>query len=235
MQVQSIMTRDPAVVPPSMSVEAVAQLLAHRQISAAFVVDASGTPIGVVSESDLVRRLVPVVEQEAELGWLARHLLSADHAAKDYVRTYGRHARDIMSTDVAVVDEDTSVEDAAKLMHKRNVRRVGVLRDNRITGVVSRADLVKVITMSPDRIGTAGPDWHIQKTVAEEIRRHPWATERLTSVIVENGIVRLEGYCRSEQARQALCVAAERVEGVRGVEDKMEISPLHDYSLYPQI
>ncbi|WP_176559956.1 CBS domain-containing protein, partial [Teichococcus rhizosphaerae] len=64
------MTRDPVVVPPTMTVEAVAQLLAQRHISAAFVVDAAGLPIGVVSEGDLIRRLAPSAE-ETGLGWLA--------------------------------------------------------------------------------------------------------------------------------------------------------------------
>lgn len=234
MQVQSIMTRDPVVVPPDMAIEAVAQLLAQRHISAAFVVDGSGTPIGVVSEGDLIRRLAPLGE-EAGLGWLARQLINRDCAAAQYVRTHGRHVRDIMSPDVAAVDENASVGEAVQVIQKRNVRRVAVLRDNRLVGVVSRADLLRVIIAEGDRVGTAGPDQRIQQAVVEEMRRHIWATEHLTSVIVENGIVRLEGYCRSEAARRAICVAAERVEGVRGIKDKMEISPLHDYSLYPQI
>lgn len=234
MQVKSIMTRDPVVVPPTMTVEAVAQMLAQRHISAAFVVDAAGLPIGVVSEGDLIRRLAPSAE-ETGLGWLARQLIDRDRAATQYVRTHGRQVRDIMSADVAAVEEGASVRDATEMMQKRKVRRLAVVRGGRIVGVVSRADLLKAIIAEPDRLAGPGPDQRIQQAILGEMQRHPWGTPHLTGVVVENGIVRLEGYCRSEQARQALRVAAERVEGVRGVEDRLEISPLHDYALYPQI
>lgn len=222
MRTRDVMTPNPMTVPPDMTVEAVTQLLAERHVSGVFVVDASGIPLGVVTEADLVRRLAPEGE-EADLGWIARHLVDPDRAAARYARAHGTRARDVMTPSLVSVDERAPVGEAARLMSERRVRRVAVVREGRLVGVVSRADLLKAVAAHPDRLGVEGADQRIRRAIAAEMRRQPWTDAGPTTVLVEDGVVRFEGYCRSEEARRALRVLAERVEGVRRVEDGLEI------------
>ncbi|HEV7266448.1 MAG TPA: CBS domain-containing protein [Falsiroseomonas sp.] len=227
------MTPGPVVVSPDMTVVALVRLLADRHLSGVFVVDARGTPLGVVTEADLVRRLSP--DEEEHLGWLARLAVDADRSAAHYARVHGRHVRDVMSPTLVSVREDSPVAEAAQLMQDRRIRRVAVLRGDRLVGVVSRADLLKAVAAQPDRIGAESDDARIRRTVLEEMGRHPWANGELTTVAVAGGVVAFEGYCRSEDARRALHVLAERVEGVHRVDDRLVVGAPPSGPLYPGI
>ncbi len=221
MRIKELMTPDPVVVPPHMRVEALVRLLADRHLSGVFVVDAAGAPLGVVTEADLVRRLAP--EDEEGLNWLARLFVDADRAATHYARAHGRCARDVMSPTLVSVEEDAPAAEAAQLMRGRRIRRVAVMRNGRLVGVVSRADLLKAVAAQPDRLRTESDDARIHRAIIAEMRRQPWADAELTAVMVTGGVVSFEGYCRSDEARRALRVLAERVEGVQRVEDRLTI------------
>lgn len=67
------------------------------------------------------------------------------------------------------------------------------------------------------------------------MRRQPWADTELTAVTVSGGVVTLEGYCRSDEVRRALRVLAERVDGVRRVEDRLAVGLPPSAPLYPGI
>ncbi|WP_237213449.1 CBS domain-containing protein [Falsiroseomonas oryziterrae] len=233
MRIKELMTPDPVVVPPDMKVEPLVRLLADRHLSGVFVVDAAGAPLGVVTEADLVRRLAP--QDEEGLGWLARLAVDADRAARRYARAHGRCARDVMSPTIVSVHEDAPPAEAAQLMCDRRIRRVAVLRDGRVVGVVSRADLLKAVAAQPDRLGTESDDARIRRTIVAEMRRQPWADTELTAVTVSGGVVSFEGYCRSNEVRRALRVLAERVDGVRSVEDRLTVGVPPSSSLYPGI
>jgi CBS domain-containing protein len=230
MKVKDLMTPDPVVVPPDMTVDALVRLMAERHISGAFVVDAEGKPLGVVTEADLVRRLAPEGE-EADLGWLARLLVDPDRAAARYAHTHGHRARDVMSQALFFVEESAPAEAAALMMRDRKIRRVAVMRWGKLVGVISRADVLTAVAAHADALGAETADQRIRDAILEEMRRQPWADTSMTSIVVEGGTVRLEGYCRSEQAERALCVLAERVEGVRRVEDRLEIGPVAPRSM----
>lgn len=233
MRIKDLMTPDPVVVPPDMTVGALVRLLADRHLSGVFVVDAAGAPLGVVTEADLVRRLAP--QDEEGLGWLARLAVDADRAARRYARAHGRCARDVMSPTLVAVEADAPAAEAAQLMCDRRIRRVAVMRDGRLVGVVSRADLLKAVVAQPDRLGTETDDMRIRRTIIAEMRRQPWADTELTAVLVTGGVVVFEGYCRSDEARRALRVLAERVEGVRSVEDRLKVGVPPGGAMYPGI
>lgn len=233
MKIKELMTPDPVVVPPHMRVEALVRLLADRHLSGVFVVDAAGAPLGVVTEADLVRRLAP--EGEEGLSWIARIFVDADRAATHYARAHGRSAGDVMSPTLVSVEEDAPAAEAAQLMRERRIRRVAVMRSGRLVGVVSRADLLKAVQAQPDRLGTETEDARIRQAIVAEMRRQPWADTELTAVMVKGGVVSFEGYCRSDQARGALRVLAERVEGVRSVEDRLTVGFPRATPLYPGI
>jgi CBS domain-containing protein len=146
MHAQDIMTSEVVSVPPDMPAGAIAKVLFEKRISAVPVVTGDGEPIGMVSEGDLIPR-----DEQERLSrgdwWLA--VLSGSRAltepSKDRPPDSERTARDIMSAPLVAVAENTEIGEIARLLTVHHIKRVPVLRDGRLVGIVSRADLVHVI------------------------------------------------------------------------------------------
>lgn len=141
-----VMTRQPVTADPTMSVRDAAKLLLEHGISAVPVVDASGALLGIVSEGDLVRR-GDVVRDERQSWWLQMLAEGEDLAPGflAYVRSGDRWVRDLMTREVVTIDEETPLPDVARLLEEHRVKRVPVLRQGRVVGIVSRADLVHAL------------------------------------------------------------------------------------------
>jgi CBS domain-containing protein len=150
MQASDVMTRDVATVTPETKLRDVARLLLTRGISAVPVTTADGTPIGRVSEGDLIGR--------DERSRLARHdwwldlvagTAETDTALVEQQLAAGRTARDVMASPVVTVGEDTELTEVARLLAQHRIKRVPVLRDGRVTGIVSRGDILRAIADLP--------------------------------------------------------------------------------------
>ncbi|HME27776.1 MAG TPA: CBS domain-containing protein [Acetobacteraceae bacterium] len=148
-----IMTTRVIAAGPDDTVAQVARLLAMNQISAMPVCDAEGDLLGKLSESDLLRPFT--TEMETRRAWWLRLLAEGTDLAPDflnYVREDQRRAKDLMVTPVISVTERTSVREVADIMMRHHIKRVPVLRDGKIVGIVARADLVRAIASSPDAL-----------------------------------------------------------------------------------
>jgi CBS domain-containing protein len=144
MKASEIMTREVISVRPDTPVQQIARLLLDHGISAVPVVDEAGTPIGIVSEGDLVGRSAE--DREARRDWWLALLAEGEILNPDFVSNLcaqERVARDIMAGPVVTVDENTEASEIARLLHSHHIKRVPVLRDERIVGIVSRADLLR--------------------------------------------------------------------------------------------
>ncbi len=157
MEAQDIMTRDVVTVGPDATVQEIAQLLVDRHVSAAPVVDAAGALLGIVSEGDLVRRLE--IAGERQPSWWLAMISDPGERAKDYVKTHAQKASEIMTKNVATVNEATSVADIAHLLEERRIKRVPVLADGKLVGIVARADLLRALAVRPpERAGERTDD-----------------------------------------------------------------------------
>jgi CBS domain-containing protein len=147
MNVAEVMTRQAVTVGPTTSVRDVAKLLLERRISAVPVVDALGALLGIVSEGDLVRR-GDVVRDERQSWWLQMLAEGEDLAPAflAYARSGDRPVRDLMTREVVTVEETTPLPEVARLLEERRIKRVPVLRQGKLVGIVSRADLVRALT-----------------------------------------------------------------------------------------
>ncbi|MCW8086640.1 CBS domain-containing protein [Sabulicella glaciei] len=223
MRAADLMTASLLTVTPDTPIAEVANLLASRGVSAVPVLEADGRLAGIVTEADLVRRVAGEAAGRRP-GWFStvvtgRVGTEADH----YARMHGARASDVMTTEVVTVEEDTPAADIARLMEDRKVKRVPVLRDGQLVGIVSRADLLGLAFAPPSATAGPVPDERIRRAVEAALREQNWADASLVYPAVSSGVVTFHGFCRSPSVPKALRVLAERVPGVKGVE--MDLAP----------
>lgn len=223
MQARDIMSQPVISVDPDTEVAEVAQVLLDNRISAVPVL-ANGRLVGIVSEGDLLRRHESGTERGRRSWWL-RLLSPVDELAREYIQAHGRRARDVMTSPVVTVAEDTSVGEIADLLENKRIKRVPVVREGEVIGVVSRANLLRAVAAEArrPRVEDDVDDSGIAQAVRERIQAAPWAKPLVVSPTVVDGHVALWGIVRSETQRQALLVLAERTAGVRGVSDHLDV------------
>jgi CBS domain-containing protein len=142
------MTREVVSVASDTPRRKIAALLLEKRISAVPVVDSSGAPIGMVSEGDLTGR--NEAEREARQDWWLTMLAEGEALNPEFLASLNYPtARDMMSAPVISVHEETSLEEIAGILTEHRIKRVPVVRDGRIVGIVSRADLVRALVARP--------------------------------------------------------------------------------------
>jgi CBS domain-containing protein len=146
MKAKDIMTTDVVSVHPDTPIPAVAKLLSARGISAVPVIDGAGAPVGMVSEGDLIGRNDS--DRRARRDWWLTLLAEGGQLHPDFLaslREPSQAARDVMSSPVVTVGVDTELADIAQLLVMHHIKRVPVIEDGRVVGIVSRADLVRAM------------------------------------------------------------------------------------------
>jgi CBS domain-containing protein len=219
MNAEDIMTSPVITVGPETLVREIAALLFERRISAVPVVE-KGRLVGLVSEGDLLHRHEIGTDRVARAGSWWLKLFGADRSLEDYVKSHARKARDVMTREVVSVAADTPVAEIADLLESRGFKRVPVLRDGSLIGIVSRANLIQALAVKKRSRKPArrSDDNTIREQLLAELQRHPW-WRNSSNLIVTDGAVHYWGIIDSEDERQAARVAAENVPGVRQVED----------------
>jgi CBS domain-containing protein len=150
MKASDVMTADVVSVHPDVPVHDVAKILLKTGISAVPVVDENGSPIGMVSEGDLIPR--PEPEREARRDWWLALLAEGEALSQNFLanlKTSDRTAGEIMSRPVVTVAPDTDVSEIARLLADYRIKRVPVVHDGRVVGIVSRADLLRALADQP--------------------------------------------------------------------------------------
>ena len=231
MRAMDVMTSDVITVDPDTTIQALARLLAERGISGAPVVEPGGNLVGIISEGDLLHR--------EEIGTARRHRARrrswwldhfASDLARDYVKSHGRTVKDIMTRDVVTVSEDTDLGEVAALMEAKRIKRVPVMREGKVVGIISRANIVRAVGATKGAVANGGEtdDRSIRTRLLGELGREEWAKVWPEDVIVRDGVVH---FWLSDdepvERRQALRVAAERIAGVRGVEEHLMPAPVY--------
>lgn len=224
MQAADIMTRNVVSVGPETSVSEAARLMLENRIGGLPVVDLRGQVIGIVSDGDLMRR--PEGGTERHRTWWLELLASSAERARDFEKARGRHVRNVMTPGPVTVRDDTPVSEVAEILDSRRIKRVPVVRDGHLVGIVARADLIRVLTTSAARPSTAeADDTALQDAVLAELRRQDWLSVTPSAVEVDHGVVRIWGRALSQEELEAVSVAAENVPGVRKVLNYMEVAP----------
>jgi CBS domain-containing protein len=219
MHAHHIMTRRVITVAPETPLIEAANLMLRNHISGLPVVDKAGAVVGIVSEGDFLRR--SEIGTPRKRGRLLAFFLGRAEGAEDYVHDHGRRVSEIMTPSPVTVGEATPLPELVSLMEKNNIKRVPVVRDEKLVGIVSRSNLLQAVADLARHVpDPTADDDHIRRRIIDEIEKHDWAPIGL-SVIVRDGIVHLSGVITDERSRQAAIVAAENVQGTVKVHDHL--------------
>jgi CBS domain-containing protein len=248
MRALDVMTKTVLTVSPKTTVQEAARLFADNHVSGAPVVDESGHVVGMVTEGDLLRRIETGTQKRRHAWWL--ELLASNRVlAQEYVREHAHRIEDVMNKELISVEETTELAIIADLLERNRIKRVPVLRDGALVGIVSRSNLIRALASVSTATAPANAeaDRKIRKTVIDDLNAKRWklapesaeADKKIhtaivqelnhqrwalpaENVIVHDGIVHLWGVITSREQGHAMVVAAENVPGVKRVENHMD-------------
>ena len=149
MNARDVMSKPVVTVRPDTLTREFARLLLDKGISAVPVVDDNGTPIGMVSEGDLIHP--KRVEREARLQSWLEVFAEGEPLAPEllaWLQSQNNSARAVMSAPAITVSEDTELREIARVFVTHRIKRVPVVRDGRVTGIVARGDLLRAMASS---------------------------------------------------------------------------------------
>jgi CBS domain-containing protein len=221
MKARDVMVSPVITLKPTDMVREAAKLFLERHISAAPVVDDRGKVIGIVSEGDLLHRVEAGTETRRP--WWLRILASEETVAQDYIKARAHRVENVMTRDVVTVSPDTPLQEVANLLESKRIKRVPVVSNGQLVGIVSRANIIQAVASARKGLEIPISDSAIRDRLLAHLNAQPWAHTFLLNITVNDGVVDLWGSARSEVERKAIRVAAESMPGVRAVNDHLAI------------
>ncbi|HWM48232.1 MAG TPA: CBS domain-containing protein [Xanthobacteraceae bacterium] len=227
MKAADVMVRDVVTVSPDATVHEVVLLLLKNRISGVPVVDAAGKLVGIVSEGDLLHR--------AEAGTEQRHsrflsvFASNEARAAEYVKSHSRKVSDIMTKNVVTASPATSLRDIAAMLEKNGIKRVPIVDNGKLVGIVSRANLIQALAVAPVQQASVD-DTALRDEVMNKINSKSWSRPYLVNALVRDGTVELWGIVSTDAEKNALRVVAEVTPGVRAVKDNLTVRTIEAWA-----
>ncbi|HWT36996.1 MAG TPA: CBS domain-containing protein [Paraburkholderia sp.] len=223
MRALDIMTTDVVTATPDMTIQQAARLFVDNRISGMPVVDADGQVIGIVSQGDLLHRVENGTDHGKRRWWLDFLLSSPREQAARYIKEHGHFVRDVMCDQVISITEDASLDKIADLMERRHLKRVPVLKDGKLVGIVSRSNLIRALaSVASPADSSTHDDAGLRDAIVLQMHGQRWGLSK-QGVLVKDGVAHLWGVVESEEEKRAICIAAEGVPGVKRVEHHLEL------------
>lgn len=217
MQAKDIMTSNVVSISPEAGVRHAIAVMMQNNISGLPVVDDEGRICGILTEGDLLLRreirLAPRATRNAEV--------TSDVDLDRYIRGNGWSVRDIMSRDVIVASPDSEVSDIAESLEVHRIKRIPIVDDGRLVGIVSRRDILALITDTPT-FRLPREDDAILLAVQTRLKYDLGLTPQRIRVSVRNGQVTLEGNVETELQRRAVLALVENL-GSGGCLDRLQL------------
>ena len=191
MKVSDVMTKHVISISPETSVFIAIRLMLKHHISGLPVIDNHATLVGIVSEGDFLRRAEIETERKKRSLWLDALLGPVDGAA-DYVHSHGLAVKEVMTPDPITISENTKLDEVVRLMENRKLKRLPVLRDGKVIGIVTRANLMRAL-LSIHRTApqSSDDDAAIRERILADVGRQGWSSGAAVDVVVHGGMVDL--------------------------------------------
>ncbi len=197
----------------------VVKLMLEHDVSALPIVDAEDRLVGIVSEGDLIQR--DEIGTLPRRSWWLSALGTRAQLAEDFARCHGATADAVMTKDIVIARPDTSLRDIAELLERKRIKRVPIVVDGKVAGIVSRANLLQALALQQAAASEAPSqsDTDLRVRLLGQLKLETWADTSHLNVIARDGVIHLWGQVRSQPEREALVAAAKGVAGVKDVVD----------------
>jgi CBS domain-containing protein len=220
MRATDVMVRDVVTVRPDMNVADAVKLLSEHDVSALPVVDEAGKLVGILSEADLIHRVE--IGTEKRRPWWLEAVTGASTLAEEFAKSHGKKVGEIMTSGAISVSEDTPLSEIATLFERKRIKRVPVVKDSKLVGIVSRSNLIQALASVVGRMDQHDEtDRQIRLELLSRLKDQSWTGFGDRNITVGNRVVHLWGLVGSEAERKALLALAEGVPGVARVSDEM--------------
>lgn len=225
MKAADVMVSKVITVRPDVSVHDVARVLLANRISAVPVVGDDQELLGIVSEGDLLRR-VEAGTQRGGSWWVARQTASIRQVlAEDFVKSRSQKVSDVMTRYVITAEPDTPLTEIVSLFETNHIKRVPIVENERVIGIVSRANILQILASISDEgpITTTPEDAAVRDNILASLNEQPWIRASLVNITVHDGVVDVWGIVASAAEKNAVRVAAEITPGVQRVNDYLTV------------
>ncbi len=225
MQAKDIMTVNVISVPEDASIHEVVSLLLKYRISAVPVIDSARKVVGIVSEGDLLRPEGASRADRRRSWWLEAASTGQPVA---YEKVQGGTAGAVMTRNVITVDEGTPLNEIAKLLERHHIKRVPVLSNGQLAGIVSRANLLHGLahTIVDRHEPGAAKDWQLRHQLMKVLLDEHKLDTVFINVTVSDGNVRLWGVVENADEAATAERAAKSLPGVKSVENNLGPGPM---------
>ena len=219
MKVKEIMTKDVIAVAPKTSIHEAARLMADHGVSGLPVVDEEGSVVGIVSEGDLILRQKP----RERAPWWRLFFRDSERLAREYQKAHGTTVGEVMTRSLIAVSPDLPIESVALVLDQHRIRRVPVIADGKLAGIVSRGDLIKALSAAPEPAGAQPSDDRLVHEMSARLAQEPWISNRGIVVQAKDGVLWLWGLVLTDAEKSALETMARAIEGCRGIESHLVV------------
>jgi len=221
MQARDVMVCGVISVGADISVQIAANAMVSNCVSALPVIDIYAKLVGIILEGDLIRRVE--IGTERHPSGAGETPMPSDSLAKEFVRSRAKRVSDVMTREVITAQPEASLREIANMMERHSIKRVPIVENERVVGIVSRANLLQVLARVNDTDWVES-DRVLHQRFIDSIKDQPWAG-RPFNIIVNDRCADLWGFVYSADEKTAVRVAAEATPGIESVADHLSIAP----------